>query len=222
MNYAFLPFKRPILFVLGIAGLIFIARQAMHTLDETHPYSVDVKRVNGAAAAEHDWLALRGGRALTQQRVDRNANSNYTRSYRIYVPLVPVGWTGNETGKAGAVRVIVLFDGDTRDDAVKNAREVLIRARGGGEIVGTRAAFADPHDYFPNLALADDAFVLASGHTPWSWASIIVCVVASLAATAFGAWPMLSAMWESKRDAEEWKEATAPPTRNLPSITVNS
>jgi hypothetical protein len=221
MNFAFIPFKRLVVFVLSIAGLIFILSQAGHTLSETHPYDAHVRRAGSEAAAKCYWLALRGGRLLTRQAVYREIKSGY----QIYVPFVPVA----AAAKAGMqpddtdakVRVIALFEGDTRDDAIKNARDAIAHANGGEvTITGTRVPLVDPREFFPTLAMTDDCFVLGNGRTPWPWWNVALGLVVCVGGIVFGGWPLITAAFEARRDAEEWKEATAPPTRNLPDIRI--
>jgi len=213
MNFAFVPFKRLIVFVLSVAGLIFILREAGHTLTETHPYEADMRRA-GSASANYYWLALRGGRLLTRQAVYRDIKSGY----QIFVPVVPAGAS---TETAGKVRVIALFEGSTRNDAIKNARDVIGHANGGEVMLtGTRVPLVDPREFFPNLAMSDDCIVLGSGRTPWSWWNVAAGCGVCLAGIAFGGWPLIIAAFEARRDAEEWKEATAPPTRAVPDIKV--
>jgi hypothetical protein len=215
MNYAFLPFKRLIVFVICVGGMVFVGREALHTLNETQPYPSDVKRA-ASAGANYYWLTLGGGKLLTRQAVQRDVKSRYSRFYQIYVPLVPANWNGR-----AQVRVVALFDGATRDEAVQKVREALSHANGGEvTVTGTRVSFVDPREYFPDLALAEDCFVLGSGRTPWSWGNVVGASAVCLVGAGFGAWPMLVAMRESRRDAEEWEAATAPPQRRMPTITV--
>ena len=211
MYFSFVPFKRLIVFVLSFAGLIFILCEAGHTLTETHPHESDMRQA-GAASANYYWLALRGGRLLTRQAVYRDIK----HGYQIYVPFVPVNYDGQKK-----VGVVALFDGDTRDQAIKNARDAIARANGGEvTLTGTRVPLVDPREFFPNLAMSDDCIVVGSGRTPWSWWNVAVGCGACIAGISFGAWPLIISAFEARRDAEEWKQVTAPPTRAVPNITV--
>ena len=87
-------------------------------------------------------------------------------------------------------------------------------------LTGTRVPLVDPREFFPNLAMSDDCIVLGSGRTPWSWWNVAAGCGVCLAGIAFGGWPLIIAAFEARRDAEEWKEATAPPTRAVPDIKV--
>jgi hypothetical protein len=163
MYHAYKTFRSVIWVIAGVMLLFFAARHYLRSREDTAPLAVKAADVP-AVAGDHHWLAVTG-RLVAASAVERTFHGKYGDTYSIYIPLVPPTWDSSQS-----VHAIALFDGRTRDDAMRVARAAL-SAGGGGNfratVTGTQDDFGRP-DLFASLHVADDAILIRQGNTPVS------------------------------------------------------